>query len=301
MDKNLIVIGGPTASGKTQLSLDIAGLLDCPIISADSRQIYKEMNIGTAKISLSDMRGIDHYFLNHKSITAEYSAADYEAECIELLQEIFSERNHVVMVGGTGLYIKAVLAGLDEIPDVPLANIHFYEKILNQSGIMPLQEELKESDPVYAAEVDMRNPRRLIRALSVIRSTNRAFSDFRKLSLQPRQFTPYSIALMPDRYRLYQRIDSRVETMMNDGLLDEVKVLYPQRHMRSLQTVGYAELFDYLDDKISLTDAVDKIKQHTRNYAKRQMTWFKNQGSWRYYTDPADPSIISDLRAHLGI
>lgn len=274
------MIGGPTASGKTSLSIALAQYFSCPIISADSRQFYKEMNIGTAKPAEEEMRGIVHHFINSLSIHDEYSVGQYERECIDLLNDLFEKHDIIILTGGSGLYLKAIEEGIDEFPTVKSEDIDHYKTIHTLHGNSALQNELIENDPEYAAITDMDNPHRLIRALSVIKSTKKKFSSFRKGKNPKRSFRTIKIKIDIDRSELYERINTRVDHMISLGLIDEVRSLMPYKHLNPLNTVGYKEIIAFLSGQISRETAILKIKQHTRNYAKRQMTWFNNQGMW---------------------
>ena len=291
MNKYLIVIGGPTASGKTGVAIQVARTLQTEILSADSRQFYREMTIGTAKPTEEELAAVPHHFINTLSIEQEYTAGDYEREASELLDRLFLEKEAVVMVGGSGLFIKAVCDGLDHFPEVPEKVKQQLEEDYRRFGISFLQDELLESDPEYYHEVDLHNPRRLLRALSVCRAARRPYSSFRSKKKSERQFMPIQIRLHWDRDELYQRINQRVDEMMEKGLLDEAKTLLPYREKNALQTVGYQELFDYLDGKTSLEEAVELIKQNTRRYAKRQTTWFRD---WARF-HPSEMAAIFDF------
>lgn len=272
--QQLIVIEGPTASGKTALAVDLAKKLNTVVISADSRQFYKETDIGTAKPTMEEMSGIKHFFIDSHSIQEPVSAGTYESEALELLQNQLKNYDKVILVGGSGMFIDALCLGLDPIPvspDIQNQLRHDYDK----NGLESLLVELKELDPVYATEVDQSNPSRVLRALEVIRLTGKPYSEMRKNKPKERPFQVIRFVLDWPRAVLYDRINKRVDNMMEQGLLEEVKQLYPYRDLSSLQTVGYKELFDYLEDKYTLSQAIDKIKQHTRNYAKRQLTWFR--------------------------
>ena len=279
---HLIVIGGPTAVGKTEVALNLAVKYDCPILSADSRQFYREMNIGTAKPSMDELELAQHYFINNLSIHDDYSVGKYEQEAIELLSKIYQEKNIAILVGGTGLYIKAVLEGIDDFPKVPLSIKTKYSKIFKKEGIKELQMQLLKSDPEYAAKVDMDNPHRLIRALSVIESSGNSFSSYLVRNTVNRVFSPVKIALTMERHLLYDRINKRVDLMIRNGLVKEVKSLNKYKHLNALNTVGYSEIFEHLDGNTFLSESIESIKQNTRRYAKRQSTWFRNQGEWEH-------------------
>ena len=271
----LIVICGPTASGKTAASIRFAKKYDTEILSADSRQFFKEMRIGTARPEGDDLGGITHHFLGHLSIHQEYNIADYERDALRCLEKIFATRKVAVMVGGSGLYIDAVCKGIDVLPAPEARLRRQLQQQYAASGIGFLQEKLKELDLVYYRTVDLNNPARLIRALEVCISSGLPYSSFRKNKQAERSFGVVKIGLDFPREELYWRINRRVDVMMAAGLEQEARGLYPYRHLNALQAVGYRELFDYFDGKISLTEAVEQIKMNTRRYAKRQLTWFR--------------------------
>ena len=290
--KKLIIIGGPTASGKTDCAIQLAQHFGTEILSADSRQFYKDMSIGTAKPQLSDLAKVKHHFIGNLSIKDAYSVGDFERDALAVLETIFEKNDTAIMVGGTGLYIRAVCEGLDVFPEVPLSIRDEFEAIFEKQGIKPLQKLLQEVDYEYFTKADIQNPMRLIRALSVWKASGKPFSNFLSGNKAERNFTPIYIALDMPRAVLYDRINRRVDAMMAEGLLEEVKALYPFRDLNALQTVGYTELFAYFDGDMTLDEAVDKIKQHTRNYAKRQMTWFRKNDFWQRF-DPQKASVMS--------
>lgn len=281
--KHLIVIGGATATGKTAFAIRTAQFFQTEILSSDSRQFYKEMNIGTAKPTEEELAAAPHHFISHLSIHQPYSVGDFEREALACLDRIFETHDTAVMTGGSGLYIKAVCEGLNTFPEVPVAIRQEVQALYDLNGIPALQYELKLADPDYYAEVDANNPARLLRAVAVCRASGRPFSSFRNQPLEPRRFQPVYVQLDRPRTDLYQRIDQRVSQMMEKGLQDEARSLYPHRHLQALQTVGYQELFDYFDGKTSLEEAIQLIRQHSRNYAKRQLTWFRRDGFWRVF------------------
>jgi tRNA dimethylallyltransferase len=288
----LVVLAGPTAVGKTDLSIDIANRYSTEILSADSRQIYRQLHIGVAKPGKEKLKQVRHHFIDHIDITASYSAGQYEREAISTLDSLFSKRPIAIMTGGTGLYLKAVLEGFDEFPAVSREK---WSRLYNEKGLVFLQESLKKLDPAYYAEADIGNPHRLIRALSVSEQSKVPYSQMRKREKVIRPFQALQIALCRPREELYERINQRVDQMIEMGLLDEVKGLLPHKSLQSLQSVGYQELFRYLEGEWSLEEAVDKIKQHSRNYAKRQMTWFRNQGNWHMMHPEMDRNRILKL------
>jgi tRNA dimethylallyltransferase len=276
--KKLIVVGGPTASGKTALAIQLAQEFGTEIVSADSRQFYKEMSIGTAKPTPHELVQAKHHFIDNLSIHDSYSVGDFERDALAVLKTIFEKNDTAIMVGGTGLYIRAVCEGLDEFPDVPPPIRQEFEALFEKEGIEPLQKLLEEVDYKYFTEVDIHNSVRLIRALSVWKASGQPFSSFRSATKVTRDFEPVFKTIDLPRPVLYDRINRRVDIMMSEGLLEEARQLYPFKHLNALQTVGYTELFAHFDGQLTLDEAVDKIKQHTRNYAKRQTTWFKKNG-----------------------
>ncbi len=295
--KTLLVIAGPTAIGKTTLAIQLAQHYKCDILSADSRQFYREMNIGTAKPDAEELAAAPHHFIDSLSIEDAYSIGDYERDALKKLEDIFTTNDTAVLVGGSGMYIKALCEGLDVFPDVPEEVKVQLEKELEESGLAPLEAELKEKDLQYFTEVDSSNSRRVLRALSVIRATGKTFSSFRTRNISPRPFRCIYIALTSDREKLYERINLRVDKMLEAGLLDEVKDLYPKRSLKSLQTVGYQEFFKHFDGEISMEEAIELVKRNSRRYAKRQMTWFRNQqpsgAQWRYFEANDFDKIVS--------
>ncbi|TAF44029.1 MAG: tRNA (adenosine(37)-N6)-dimethylallyltransferase MiaA [Sphingobacteriales bacterium] len=273
--KTLICVLGPTAIGKTALGIKIAQQLNTEIISADSRQLYKEISIGTAKPSEAELAAVKHHFINSHSITDIVNVGLYEKQALQIIENLLKKNHTVVMVGGSGLYIKAVLEGFDELPTVTPTIRNQLNHELQQSGIAKLQHELQQHDPNYFHKIDTQNPQRIIRALEVIRSTGNTFSSYQSNKKNERSFKILKIGLNTTREKLYQRINERVDVMMQNGLLAEVKSAQAYKHLNALQTVGYCELFDYLDGKTSLKTAVELIKQNTRRFAKRQLTWFR--------------------------
>ncbi|HEU5054231.1 MAG TPA: tRNA (adenosine(37)-N6)-dimethylallyltransferase MiaA [Hanamia sp.] len=272
--KTCIIIAGPTAVGKTSYGIELAQKYHTQIISADSRQCFKELNIGVAKPSAEQLKKVKHYFINSHSIHEEVNARMFEKYALQNVQKIFEENDTAIMVGGTGLYIKAFMEGLDEIPEV---NEKLREEINNnyrKKGLEWLQNEIKKNDPVFFEKGEMQNPQRMLRALEVKLSTGKSILDFHKKEKAKRNFEIKVRLLELPREKLYQNINERVDQMMESGLLKEAESLYPFKKLNALQTVGYKELFDYFDGKISYEKAVDEVKKNTRHYAKRQMTWF---------------------------
>ncbi|HOZ88593.1 MAG TPA: tRNA (adenosine(37)-N6)-dimethylallyltransferase MiaA [Bacteroidia bacterium] len=284
-------MAGPTAVGKTGLAIELAGHYKTLIISADSRQIYKELNIGTAKPSPEQLQQVPHLFVGTKNVTELYGAGHFEKDVMETLNENFKHHNIIFLVGGSGLYIDAVLNGVDDFVEVPenirqQLNLEFKEK-----GVSWLQGEIKKHDPVYFDLVDAQNPQRMIRALEVFRYTGLPFSSFLSKKKISRDFVPIKIMINTGREKLYNQINNRVDEMIRLGLTDEVKSLLPYKNFNALKTVGYKEIYDYLEGKTTFETAVDKIKQHTRNYAKRQITWFKNKDQFKEF-EPGDADQI---------
>lgn len=273
--KTIFIITGPTAVGKTALSIQLARHFNTEIISADSRQCYRELNIGVAKPSEAELGSVKHYFINSHSVHDSVNAAAFEQLSLQWANEIFSRHDVAVMVGGTGLYIQAFCKGLDDIPAVSPGIRSDIIQQYNEHGLQWLQQKITELDPLFAASGETTNPQRMMRALEVVISTGRSILSFHAADAQPRPFKIVKIGLDMPRPQLYERINERVDKMMEEGLLEEAKELFPYRHLNALQTVGYTELFEHLDEKISLENAVELIKQHTRNYAKRQLTWFR--------------------------
>lgn len=289
MNKYLISIVGPTAIGKTSLAVDAAQHFNTEIVSADSRQFFQEMSIGTAVPSKAELAAAKHHFIQHKSVEEHYSVGDFEREAVKRLKELFSSYKRVVMVGGSGLYIKAVTEGLDRFPEVDPEIRVKLNRELEERGISSLQEKLKDLDPVYYSEVDRENPHRLIRALEICLGTGRAFSSYRNQEKTPRSFKTIAVGLTADREVLYERINKRVDLMLQKGLLEEAKELYPKRGLNALNTVGYKELFQHFEGKCDLEGAVSEIKKNTRRFAKRQLTWFRKDPEihWFDYTTPS--------------
>lgn len=284
----LISIVGPTAIGKTSLSIAIAQAFATEIVSADSRQFFKEMKIGTAVPSRDELHAVKHHFIQNKSIFDVYSVGDFEREAIELLSELFQKHRILVMVGGSGLYVDAIVKGLDDFPQVSPEIRAQLNRDFRTGGIESLQKELKRTDPHYFEEVDIENTQRVIRALEVIRSSGLPFSSFRKKANAQREFDTLYIGLTAERETIYERINHRVDLMMEAGLLEEAKELLPHKDLNALQTVGYRELFDHLEGKTSLEVAKEEIKKNTRRFAKRQGTWFRKNDKiyWFSYDTP---------------
>lgn len=297
--KTLIVIVGPTASGKTALGIGLAKNLNTEIISADSRQFYREMSIGTAKPTPHELNQAKHYFVNSHSITENFSVGDFEKQGLELLENIFKSHDTAIMVGGSGLYIRAICEGFDELPSASAGIRAGLNQEFEAKGINYLQEKLKESDPAYYQRVDLSNPQRLIRALEVFESTGVPFSAYHKAVTISRPFKCIKIGIDYPRELLYQRINQRVDDMIAQGLVEEARSLLPYRHLNALNTVGYSELFDYFDGKTDLETAISLIKQNTRRFAKRQLTWFRKDKDIQWI--PADdPDMLEAALSYLS-
>jgi tRNA dimethylallyltransferase len=298
----LIVIAGPTAIGKTSLSIQLAKHFSCPVISADSRQFFKEMRIGTAKPCVEEMQGIRHYFIGSHSITDNYNVGKFEKEAITLLDQLFKTHEILILVGGSGLYTDAVCNGFDELPEANETIRQQINALFKSKGVEGLQQFLKQLDPIYFDQVDIQNPQRMSRALEVCLITGKPYSDFRKDKIKKRDFHCIKIGLNTAREVLYDRINLRVDQMMKEGLLEEVKSLEKYKHLNALQTVGYKELFDCLPEleanrehpavyKQLLEKAADLIKQNTRRFAKRQLTWFRRDEQLKWF-EPQDITSI---------
>ena len=302
--KTLIVITGPTAVGKTALCLDIAQYFGIPIINADSRQIYKELKIGTASPTDEQQQLVPHYFVGSLSLNDYYSASLFEQQVLEILDDEFRTHDLALMTGGSMMYIDAVCDGIDDIPTVDDETRETLKKRLADEGLEPLVEELKALDPEYYAIVDRQNPRRVVHGLEICLMTGKTYTSFRKREAgerkKERPFRIVKIGLNRPREELYARINQRVDQMMQDGLLEEAKRLYPMRQMNALNTVGYKELFDYLDGRWSLEEAVERIKGNTRRYARKQLTWYKKDESIRWFHPDQEKEIIDLISQNYG-
>ncbi len=297
MNKTCVIIAGPTAVGKTAFAIELAQHFSTEIISADSRQCYKELNIGVARPSAEELAAVPHHFIASHSIRDSFSAADYEKYALQKVENIFVENDVAVMVGGTGLYIKAFCEGLDNIPAVAenIRNAIVWE--YEEKGMEWLQGTVETEDPLFFAKGEIHNPHRLIRALEVKRATGQSITSYQSNQKKQRDFAIVKIGLELSRPSLYERINQRVNIMMQEGLLQEVTALQPYKHLNALQTVGYRELFDYLEGSISLDKAIELIKQNSRHYAKRQLTWFKRDEAmhWLNAGDSSNLSSVIDI------
>ena len=283
MNNYLITVVGATAIGKTALSIQLARHFNTEIISSDSRQFYKEMNIGTAVPAAEELNAATHHFIQDRSIFDTYSVGQFEKDALQKLDSLFLKNNTVIMVGGSGLYTNAVINGLDYFPEVTPEIRTKLNSELENDGILKLQNQLKELDPESYATLEIENPHRLIRALEICIGTGIKYSEFKNKPKATRNFKPIKIGLFADRTIMYNRINQRVDIMMQQGLLDEAKKLQPYKHLNALQTVGYKELFDYLDGKFTLDVAIKEIKKNTRRFAKRQVTWNKKDTSINWF------------------
>ncbi|RWU08284.1 tRNA (adenosine(37)-N6)-dimethylallyltransferase MiaA [Pedobacter chitinilyticus] len=297
--KTLIVIVGPTAIGKTSLAIELAKHFQTEIISADSRQFFKEMSIGTAKPSAEELAAAPHHFINSHSINQLFSTGDFEVQALALMEKLFAKHDVLVMVGGSGLYINAVCNGLDDMPEIDL---DIREKLNQQfvdEGIESIRKQLAVLDPEYFAKVDQSNPQRMIRGLEVVLSTGQKLSSFLTSNKKERPFNIIKIGLNTEREKLYNQINHRVDLMMQEGLLEEVKSLEAYKELNALKTVGYSEIFDYLEEKIDLTTAIDKIKQNTRRFAKRQLTWFKKDTQITWFEPRQNKEVLDFVNRSL--
>jgi tRNA dimethylallyltransferase len=301
----LITIIGPTAIGKTALSIALAQHFGCDIISCDSRQFFKEMKIGTAVPSEEELAGAPHHFIQNKSIFESYSVGDFEQDALAKLDELFQKNNIQIMVGGSGLYVDAVLKGFDEFPDIDTSIRTEINVKYDVLGIEYLQEQLQKMDSEYYQKLKiqnpqtLQNPQRMKRFLEVCLGTGKPYSNFIGKRKKSRNFTPILIGLEADREKMYERINQRVAIMLSKGLLEEVKNLYPNKHLNALQTVGYSELFDYFDGKTTLDFAIEKMKMNTRRFAKRQITWFKRTENVYWFDYLADRKEIINFINHI--
>jgi tRNA dimethylallyltransferase len=281
--KYLITIVGPTAIGKTSLSIALAQHFNCDIISCDSRQFFKEMRIGTAVPTTEELAGATHHFIQNKSIFENYTVGDFEKEAIAKLDELFLTNDYAVLVGGSGLYVDAVLKGFDDFPEIPITVREEVTSNYEKLGITYLQTELKQRDPSYFEVVAKENPQRMMRAVEVCIGSGKPYSSFLNQKKNTRNFTPILVGLEAERKVIYDRINLRVDLMMQEGLLSEAKTVFPNKDLNALQTVGYRELFQHFDGEISLEFAIEDIKKNTRRFAKRQLTWFKRNEKTKWF------------------
>lgn len=300
MSKYLVVIAGPTASGKTKVGIELAKHFNTEILSADSRQFYREMNVGTAKPTAEELAAAKHHFVNTLSIDEEYSAGDYERDALKTLDKLFKKKDVVVMVGGSGLFIQAVTEGLNEFPEVPEGIRAELTAEYEKHGLWKLQKELKESDPDYYQFVDLTNHQRLIRALEICRATGQPYSSFRNQEKKERPFKTIFVVLKRDREALYDRINMRVDLMMRDKLHKEVEGFLENREANALQTVGYKEFFAYFDEDYDIYEAIRLVKRNSRRYAKRQLTWFRKVEGAKFIDAEDMDAILAYIEARIA-
>ncbi|MEO0506904.1 MAG: tRNA (adenosine(37)-N6)-dimethylallyltransferase MiaA [Bacteroidota bacterium] len=298
--KTLIAVVGPTAIGKTRLAIALAKQFKTEIVSADSRQFFKEMSIGTAVPSSEELKTVPHHFIQHLSVHENFSVGDFERAALTKLDALFKNHDVAILVGGSGLYVDAVVKGMDTFPDVEPRIRQELNTVLETHGLEALQQELLEKDPEYHAKVDLNNPHRVIRALEICRGTKQPYSSFLGIQKAERRFNTLYVGLTAPREVIYQRIEQRVDLMMQVGLLEEAKSLYPLRQLNALQTVGYRELFSHFEGTYNLEEAIAEIKKNTRRFAKRQLTWLRKNEDilWVEYDEDSD-IIISKVKSRL--
>lgn len=299
-DKTLIVLLGPTGVGKTEISLQLASTFECPIVSSDSRQFYRELKIGTAAPTPAELARATHYFIGSHSIFDSYNAGEYEADVMQLLEKLFQENDVVMLVGGSMMYIDAVCNGIDEIPTVDEVTRNRWKTIYEENGLEFIQNELKRLDPVHYEEVDRMNYKRVLHALEICSITGKPYSDFRTGRKKERPFNILKIGLNRPRPELYERINARVLKMLEDGLIDEARPFLEHRHLNTLNTVGYKELFEYFAGNWSLDFAVNMIQQNSRRYAKRQLTWFNRDNEIHWFHPDNEEQIIAFAKKQLN-
>ena len=291
-NKVLVVVGGPTASGKTDVAIQLALHYNTEIVNADSRQLYTELNVGVGKPTIEQLNAVPHHLISHTSIQHPYSAGHYTTDALTIIDTLFARHDIVIVCGGSGLYIKSITEGFDAMPEVPEKLIEKWTRVWEAYGNAPLISALKEMDPDYLDIVDRDNPSRLLRAVCVSDFAGRPFSSFRKGEKSATPYDQVLIAIDLPRKELYSKIDQRVMQMINSGWLEEAKALFPYRHLKALQTVGYKELFEVIEGNMTLEEAIPVIQQSTRRYAKRQTTWFRHQGSWQWI----HPESIAEMK-----
>ena len=290
--KTLITIVGPTAIGKTSLSILIASYFNTEIISCDSRQFYKEMTLGTAVPEKKELAAVPHHFIQNRSVFEDYNVGAFERDALKVLDTLFKKHNTLVMVGGSGLYVKAVLEGLDDFPKIDPSIKLKLKHVLETEGIIPLQDQLKKLDVTTYNTIDIENPQRVIRALEICIGTNLPYSSYTGKLKKKRKFNSIIIGLNGEREKIYQRINRRVDLMIEKGLLDEAQKLHPNKELNALQTVGYKELFSFFEEKITKDEAIQEIKKNTRRFAKRQLTWFNKDPSTYWFDFETDTGKI---------
>ena len=297
----LIVVLGPTGVGKTNISLSLAEHFGCPIVSSDSRQFYRELKIGTAAPTEDQLKRVPHYFIASHSIFDEYNAGQFEQDAIKLLDELFQKHDVVMLVGGSMMYIDAVCNGMDDIPSVDLETRAFWQNEFAEKGLEYIQKELKRLDPVHYEQVDSQNPKRIIHALEICSMTGKPYSELRTGQRKQRNFNILKIGLNRPRPELYERINLRVDEMMHEGLLQEAEQFYPYKHLNTLNTVGYKELYEYMDGNWTLDFAVNMIKQDSRRYAKRQLTWFNRDKEIHWFQPEEEERILEFINNEMNV
>lgn len=295
-NKTLLVVLGPTGVGKTNISLRLAEHFGCPIVSSDSRQFYRELKIGTAAPTEEQLHRVKHYFIGSHSIFDEYNAGQYEQDAIQLLDELFKENDVVMLVGGSMMYIDAVCNGMDDIPTVDVETREFWQKQFAENGLAFIQNELKQLDPKHYEQVDIQNPKRVIHALEICSMTGKPYSDLRTGERKLRNFNIIKIGLNRPRPELYERINARVDEMMAEGLLKEAEQFYPHKQLNTLNTVGYKELYEFMDGNWTLDFAINMIKQDSRRYAKRQLTWFNRDKEIKWFLPEEEEEILKYVK-----
>ena len=298
--RQLIVVVGPTASGKTDLSIALARHYNAPIISTDSRQVYKGLPIGTAYPTVAQLQAVEHHFIAEFELTEEFNCGEYEQRALERLETLFETHDTVVAVGGSGLYVRALCEGMDNLPQADVQLRESLMERLQNDGVKALAEQLKELDPEYYAVVDRHNPARVMRALEVCITSGCKYSDLRKGERKERDFQIVKVGVTMPREELYDRVNRRVDLMIDAGLEAEARAVLPYRHCNSLKTVGYAEMFDYFDGLITLEQAVELIKRNTRHYAKRQLTWFRRDADVEWFNPADKEQIIKYIDSRFG-
>lgn len=297
----LIVVVGPTGVGKSEISLQLARYYHSEIISADSRQIFRELNIGTAVPSKLSLAEIPHHFIQTKSVVEYYNVSEYETEALKLIDKLFKKKNPLILTGGSMMYVDTICKGIDDIPTVDAEIRKEVIEWFNQNGIEALRQRLLEVDPEYYAIADLNNAKRLIHAVEVHQMTGLPISNFRKKTVKERPFQILKVGINQDRNTLYDRINKRVDQMMESGLLEEAKSVYEHRKLNSLNTVGYKEMFMYLDGNCSLEEAIDLIKRNTRKYARKQLTWFRRDGEINWFEPDQVQKIITFIDQRLAV
>ena len=296
--KTLIVVAGPTGSGKSALAVRLAEHYNAPVISTDSRQVFRGLAIGTAQPTPEELATATHYFIADREVEDEFNAGRYEAEALALLERLFAENDYVIAVGGSGLYIQALCEGMDNLPEANKEVRDMLQRRLHEEGLETLVAELRQRDPNYAAQVDINNPSRVMRALEVCIVSGHPYSEQRSGQRAKRNFNIIKIATEMPRDILYDRINRRVDAMVAEGLVEEACAVYHKRHLNALQTVGYREMFDYFDGTTTLNEAIELIKRNSRHYAKRQMTWFRRDSEFTWFSPSDIPTIIAHIDAH---